>query len=303
MNCSTLFKDISGIPQLLLATIQTYNILIGLLNITGNAILIWTLCRTQRTISLSYQLVIIMSGSDIATGIVGLVSLTMLLLEKQKISCWLKVVTEFSLVTCNYLSATMIFLIALDRYLHMKYLEQYPVIVTKKRYNIFIIMAFLVAFFSSTLLTLQVPLTTHIILESFCITLTTMLHASAMILYYIAMRTLRRKTLLIARNVINHSRALSTAGKRISICIFVSSTPILVLLILNNINEYEKFLDSLLLNTCRWFAYITYLVNGFCSSVIFISQNTPIQRFLKRIVLRNWNRIRPVVGTEEGNAR
>ena len=301
MTCLTLFKDIRGIPQPLLATIQTYNILIGMLNITGNAILIWTLRRTHRTTSMSHQLVIIMSGSDIATGVIGLVSLTMLLHEQHKISCWLKVVTEFSLVTCNYLSTAMIFLIAFDRYLHMKYLERYAVIVTKRRYYSTIVIALLVSFSSGTLLTLQVPLTTHIILESFCITVTGILHASAMILYYIAMQTLRRKVHLIARNVINHSRALSTAGKRISICIIFSSTPILVLLILNNINENEKSWDALILHTCRWFAYITYLVNGFCSSVIFMSQNTPIRRFLERVARRNWNRIRSVVGALEGS--
>lgn len=295
MACLTHFKDLNGIPKVWVTLIQIYNILIGILNVSGNAILIWALRRTGQTKSLSFRLIAIMSVSDMTVGITGLVFLTMLLLELYENYCWLKLWTEFLLITCNYISISMIFLIALDRYLHMKYLERYSEKFTKKRGYSFVIASFMLALSSGIVLILQVPLKVHLILESVFSLLTSPIFASVIILYQIAQRTVKRKAHQITRHAINENRALAKAAKRVSICIILLSSPILILLILDNFHIYLKVFDVKALNTCRWLAYITYLGNGFGSSIIFMLQNSPIRRFLKGMVFHHWNRLRPMV--------
>ena len=299
MACLTHFKDVHGIPKVWITLIQIYNILIGVLNIAGNAILIWTLRRTRQTKSLSFRLIAIMSVSDMIIGITGLVFLTMLLLELYENHCWLKLCTEFVLITCNYISLFMLFLIAYDRYFHMKYLERYSEKFTKRRGHLLVVVSIILALCAGAVFILQIPLQAHLILESAYTLLTSPIFVSIIILYKLAQRTLRRKAHQITRRIIHQNRALGKAAKRVSTCIIVLSSPIFILHILDRCHIYLKVFNEIALNTCGWFAHITFLGNAFSSSIIFISQNVPIQRFLKRTMLYHWNRFRPIVDTTE----
>ena len=300
--CVSHFKGFNSIPSLWMTVIQIYNILIGILNVGGNGILIWALRKTGQTKSLSFQLIAVMSASDFTIGVTGLVFISPMLLERHQSNCSLTLITEFILITCNYISMFLLFLIALDRYLHMKYLEAYHLIVTKKRGYFLIIGSFFLALSTGVVFILQFTLIVHIIVESVYTLLTLLLLASVMIMYYSAMRALRRKAHQVTRSIINHNRALGAAAKRISICIIVFSSPIFVLLVLDNINTFMNLWDASLLNTLRLFSYITFLGNGFCNSMIFISQNVSIRRYLKRVTFHGWHLTRSVVGTMETNA-
>ena len=123
---------------------------------------------------------------------------------------------------------------------------------------------------------------------------------SVITLYYNALRTLRRKAHQVTRNVINQSRALSKAAHRVSVCLLVLTVPMVITFTIQNVNIQLHFANESSINVITWFAYISFLGNAFCSSVIFMSQNRPIRRLIRRLANHNWNRIRSAVGTLEG---
>ena len=300
MTCSTYLTELYGVPPPLAALIQTYNILMGTINIIGNAILLWALRRTGQTTSLSLQFIIIMSSSDVIAGIISL-TFTALLLAGLNY-CWLKLTIRFTLNTCTFFSICMIFLIALDRYLHMKYLERYSLVFTKKRgYSITAFMLLMGIFTSAVSVS---PFSTfalsifHIVYFSLAIFF---LMAIAM-LYHEALCTLKRKASQISRSVVNQNRALGKAGKRVSICVLVLIVPLCAVLLLEAVNYHLEFVNVSVLSPVIWFAFITLLGNGFCSSVIFMSQNIPIKRLLRRTVRYNLNRIQTAFDKNEGNS-
>ena len=302
MVCFTYIKSLSGIPQVYVALIQIYNVFISILNIAGNALLIWAIFRTQQTKTTSFLFVIAMSCSDFATGVTSLVLFTLLSIERYQKLCWLKLTTQLILVFGTLFSIFMTFLIALDRYLHMKYLERYSLIITKKRGHISVVMSASLAILLSTIFILQLTYTMHIIQRACSTIIMYLALGSAIILYYMAIRALKQREHQVRGSTINRSRKLSEAAKKISMCILVLSSPLAVVLILDTVGVQFRFLGVSVVNVATWLSYTTYLGNGFCSSIIFISHNTPIRILFRRVIFNHWNRIRSVGSTVESNA-
>ena len=296
MYCQSFIKSLSGVPSIILPLIQTYIVAINILNVMGNALLIWALRRTKQTKTLSFQFIMIMSFSDLACGILCLPSLPLLLHDEYRKYCSLKLSTQAVVTACNYFSGSMVFLIALDRYLHMRYLEQYSRKFTKRRGHFLILAFLLLAVLSSIVFILPFSQFIFSTLVATCFATCMVFLMSVIILYHKALSTLRRKAHLVTSSIIHKDRVLGKAAKRISLCVIVLAGPIIILQIIDSVNMQLSVLDPSVIAVCMWFAYITLLGNGFCSSFIFISQNTPIKRLLKKVATDNWSRIRMLGG-------
>ena len=301
MYCKKYIRSINDTGHFFITFIRAYNILIGVLNITGNAILIWALRRTGQTKTISFQFIAIMSASDLTIGVIAIVLMTLLSLDPYQNYCWLKVTTVAVSSTFNSFSSFMIFLIALDRYLHMKYLERYSIKFTKKRGYLLVIMSFALALLISISLFLTLSQLAYSTFQMVIVSTAILTLISVIILYHRALQVLRRKAHLITSSIISQNRALGRAAKRVSICFLILTGPIILYHILDIAVGHKAIKDSWGLSSFSWLAYITYLGNGFCSSVIFISQNIKIRRVLKKLLMDKWNRIRSVVGTMETN--
>ena len=302
MDCLSLIKDLYSTHNSVVALVQVYNIFVNFLTIIGNTVLIWALRRTQQTKTISYQFIIIMSASDLTSSLIGIVFLTLILNKQYHRQCRLKLATQLVMNAANYLSVLMIFLIALDRYLHMRYLERYSIKFTKKRGYWLVLISFAFALLISTCLALPLPQITHSIMKTGFFSISSLFLIAIITLYCKALHALRRKEDQIARSIINQNRALGKAAKRVSICFLILTGPIILLHTLDGINNQVTIVDSSVLNLCIWFAFITFLANGFCSSVIFISLNIKIQRLLRRVVMGYWNSLRSAVGAIETGA-
>ena len=167
----------------------------------------------------------------------------------------------------------MIVLVALDRYLHMKHLERYPSVVTKKRGHFLAMVSFFLALSMGMIfMVFRSSKVNAVLLKVACTVLFPVLFL-VFWFYYSAMRELRIKANQLTRNIIMQSKILGRAARRITICIAVLTIPTTILNILGEFNVPLGVKDSQEFNTVRWLAYITYLSNAFCSSLIFMSQN------------------------------
>ena len=297
MTCVEQNTFIDDIGNAFLPLLRAYNILIGGLNITFNATLIWALRRTGQTKTISFQFIAIMSFSDLAMGINSILFITLVTFEQYNEYCWLKLAIQFVLNILNCFSILMIFLIALDRYLHMKYLEQYSLKFTKKRGYLMVIASFAAALFTSTVFILPLAQFTFGIIQTVFVLVAAVFLISVIILYHKALRILKGKAHQVTGSIINQNKALGKAAKRVSICLLILTVPILLCRIIDGVNKQVAYVDSSVLGFWCLTAYITFLANGFCSSIIFISQNVKIQRLLRRVAMGYWNSFRSEVGT------
>ena len=236
-----------------------------------------------------------MSISDLITGLSGLVLLTLYTWDQYRRCCWLALSTQFTLGTCNVFSLMMIVLVALDRYLHMKHLERYCLVVTKKRGYITAMVSFFAALSMNIIFMVQWPSKIVAVLLTVNCTLLFPTLFTVFWLYYNAMRELKMKANQLTRSIIVQSRALGKSAKRITICTAVLTIPTTILTILGEFNLPPGVRNSLEFTTVRWLAYITYLSIAFCSSLIFLLQNRPIRQIFRRFFGYPCSRIRPSV--------
>lgn len=236
-----------------------------------------------------------MSTSDLIVGFTSLVCLTVVTFDQYASKCWLRLFTKLLLHACNNFSVLMIALIAFDRFLRMKYLERYLSVFPKRRGYILAALAILASITSSTIFVLPLPDVTYTVLKSMYFSASTMVFAIIFVLYYKALRLLKRKASKLTRIVTSEAKAFGKAAKMIAICLMILVTPWILLNISSVLNtRYELKLN---LNVFMWFSYITFQANAFCSSVIFISQNRPARRLLNKVIGYPFNRRSSVVDT------
>ena len=289
-NFNLFIPSVHNIPNQVLWGLRIANSFIALLNIFGNSFLIYALKRTGQITNMSLQLIVLMSASDCISGITAL-SLTNMLLWKEYNSInYLKIVTQFIHHAFLGFSFTTVLFIAIDRFLHIKYLQRYPAIVTKRRGRILCLLLFvfeiLVSFLYST------PFLKHgtTIGNLMYISCGTLIIISVIILYYKTLRKINCRVLTmhspLVQNTIIHSKALMNVALSISICMVLFLTPYIIADVLLEVGRHNHATISKELAIFIWFSYVASLANGVCSCMIFIAQNTRIKRLLKGMITR-----------------
>ena len=263
-----------------------YIIITATCNITGSFLLLWALKRTKQTNTISLQFVIMMSMSDLVSSISNAMVLPLMTWKGYSMNCWMswaRILVHFLLGTCNTFSFFMIVLIALDRYLHMKYLERYPSIVTKKRGYLLAVVAFFIASTVQGALHLPISKSEMAIIQTIYVVSVWAPLLSIFMLYRGAMRALRAKSNHLTQSIFIQTRSLSITAKWITICVTALTVPLFIMQAIEATDEYKRLMSSSTINSMKFFAYTTYTSHVFCSSIIFISQNRPIKVLLKRV--------------------
>ena len=295
MNCIALIPSISKISHHILVTLRVMNSIIALLNIIANAFLIYALKKTGQTTTISLQLILLMSLSDFVTGITSL-SLTNILLWKQFDSlCYLKTLTQFVHVVFVGFSCASVLLIALDRFLHMKYLQRYSIVMSKRRAYILIMSTFCFYLVSATIFSMSFLIDEIEIIQLVFFLLGIPIIITIFMFYYKACNAITCKVSTVQRNFIQNtivqSKGVLKAAKRITICFAILLMPLIISHIILAVNRRYKILNTETMATFKWFCYIGGLANGFCNCCIFVLQNRPVRKLLTRILYKREIRV------------
>ena len=109
------------------------NLFVSVSNVATNSILSFVLWKLKKLNTTSYRFIFVQSVCDILVGIAMLLSRSVYYFIPFNRFCNLK---AFSDILCDSLcmfSGVMVTLIALDRYIHMRFLNRYSVWMTKRR--------------------------------------------------------------------------------------------------------------------------------------------------------------------------
>ena len=288
-NCNSLIPSICDLStQVLWALRITYSCL-ALLSIIGNSLLICALKKTGQLTNLSLELIILMSTSDCINGITALFLTNILLWKEYDSLCHLKALTQFISNLFGSFSFTTVLLIAIDRYLHIKYLQRYPIIVTKRKGRSLLLLLFILQILIALVYSMPFLKTYRSIGKCAYTYGAIIIIIAVIVLYYKTIKTINRRVLSmhtpIMQNTLTHSKRIMNAALRISICTVLILTPYVIANILSEASiRYEGNISKKLI-IFMWFTYLGSLANGICSCVIFVLQSRPIKRWLIGIIV------------------
>ena len=302
MECFYYTILLNDVPKAVATSIYAYMSIVAVLNTSGNAFLIYALHRTGQTGTLSLQFILFMSISDAIFGVNSLMGTIWFEYGPRSDYCWFYYASQFMTGMLGTFSTLMIIIIALDRYLHMKLLERYPIVFTKKRGYYLVIGAVLVAGGMSILIALPRQQQVSAILKTLFFTLTIPMCVTIILIYNHACRALQTRTNQLARNIITKNRALGKAAKRITLCAVVLITQFAIVHGLYEHIIHLKAVNVQALKTSLWLAFINYQCNGFFNSIIFLAYNKPARFLLKRILRGICHRRISVAGRGENES-
>ncbi len=175
-------------------------------NIIFNSLLILALKKTNSLQTISHKFIFILSISDtIFSLIFSIITLIYLQLPVE----WAMSI-YFALLTFYYqFSVLLILSIGLDRYVHMKYLTNYPSIFTEKRARILIILILLLAI-AQTALMIYLSMQREFVIPLLIVNLTTLLCIITLcVLYWRAYKSIETRTRQMNLGNDNESNATS----------------------------------------------------------------------------------------------
>ena len=153
--CNTVYPNREGMSTTSLVALGYFNISVTVINVILNVFLCFALWKTGQLYKLSSRFIFCLSISDIFVALTTQNMVSYLLLSESKTrNCKIEASSHFFSFTLNQFSGDMILIIALDRYLHMKFLNKYPTKMTAKRGILLVILNVAISLFGGITATL-----------------------------------------------------------------------------------------------------------------------------------------------------
>lgn len=290
-RCSSTVPQVDGIPLTSLVLLRTLNFIIASLNISGNAFLIYALRKTAQTKKVSMKFILFMSISDLLLGFAGLALVSLNMWSILQNACLLRRVTQGIIGVLTGFSVMMIPLIALDRYLHMTYLQRYQLVMTVKRGYIMMTVCFFISLVYTVMYIQIIPSLKEyaIAVQSIGLSLALLNLTTIAGLYYKAYKNLLAQVSSssnqIFRPALAESRRFNRIAKMIAITVSLLSIPVMITSACETANL--QFMAKPIAYTFSWLSFLLYTANAFSSSMIFLTQNTLIKNWIRRYMQGN----------------
>lgn len=139
-NCQSVFPSRADLRDSSFAFLTSANVILTVLNIGVNIFLIYALSSTKQLKKISCRLIMYLSLSDICVGLLVQNPVTVLLtLFKKNSNCPLELTGQSTSYIFPQISGVMIMIIAIDRWLHMKFLNRYSSLMNKRRAHLMVL--------------------------------------------------------------------------------------------------------------------------------------------------------------------
>ena len=271
-----------------LLVFQSLNTIIAILNVVSNSALLYGLFKTRQTRRMSTRLIFIMSLEDFIFGLLSQPLVTMALSEQFQRTCIVHIIAQITTTAWAYSSFCMVSVVAFDRYMHMRYLERYPVIMTKKKARKLVIICLAVPQAAATGTTIAlvnhqfvVAKWIYMVMWTSCLLLTSTFYVKA---------TLAVKNRISplgdfpGRNMLGPCRIFSRVAKKIIICFFVVLSPFIFLTVIRLALNWFHVEKQVYIEFIFWISYMLGFSYAFINTIIVISCNKAVKKVLLKYV-------------------
>ena len=276
------------------------NISVSLLNMFTNSFLIYAIIKTRQTHKISYQFILCLSISDCCVGLIVQPTVILILTYFAEIhNCALELAAQFLSYIFPQVSGVMILIIAFDRFLHMKYLNEYSTYMTRKKAGLLITTNIVLACFIASCSLFASLRRTFFIFNAVLVGIEASVAVACFILYmftYLIVHQhtnqMRQKQLEI--NILspeitkNAPKQDLKLAKTLVFILAVLSMCYFPYLILGLVWSYYKYYkgaqESKTLDILVWWSFILVYFNSSLNAIIFSARNTRILRLLRKLL-------------------
>ena len=278
------------------------NIFVNLLNILTNCFLICALIKTRQTKKISSQFILCLSISDCCVGLIlqPMVILLLTYFVKDR-NCALEMTAEFLSYVFPQISGVMIMIVALDRFLHMKHLNQYSLYMTRKRGSLLVVTNVVVALCIASCSLVASLYGKFFIFNAILVGVDASVVIAIYVFYTITYRTIHRHldqmreeqlqiNILsphITKNIPKHDLELAKTMVFILTALSICYLPYFILgLIWSYYHHYKEAQAIPTLNILVWWSFILVYLNSSLNAIIFSARNKRISLLLRKVLCR-----------------
>ncbi len=266
--------------------------IIAISNVVVNSFLIQALRKLKKLSTISFKYILLLSISDICLGITWVAYLCMLYTTFNGIKWIILTIANILMYFFATFSLSMVVVIALDRYIHMKFSVKYNTIVTKRRAVITVVSVVLILVFQVALL-LSARILGFFFIVQLALNITGITCIIVVFMLYVkAYRFLRAQ--IERMNIDKSMPRPSTAPKRrnpsreVSRSIFWIFTSLLIcytpFCIFTAVSHYGHRNDEKLIVHLEYASFCLVNANSSFNAIILIALNRDLKRHLYNVL-------------------
>ena len=287
LDYSSIIYDVQ-IPKPFIYGYLVANTVLCLLIIATNSILIHAIRRLGKLKIVSFQFILYLSISDLFVGIVQL-PLQFSIVSPQPESIDTKTLcSQFAIYFVSQMSAGMTIILAIDRYIHMKYLSRWNEIVTKRRAVIVTTGCTIMNLITTGILILSTVYRFYFFFKCIYLPTCLMVLIYLSIIYIQTYNYIRRRVRSMKMHNANTAKSTTIrnpehefAKLMISViaCLIICYLPSIIFSIIKTIVIKHGCVNDYLKYAILWSYTMTY-VNSMTNAVIIICGNKQVKSFV-----------------------
>ena len=300
--CYSVYPNREDFKASNIVSLMVVNILISLLSISANSFLIYAIIKTRQTDRISSQFILCLSVSDCCVGIILQPIVILLLTDFAEVhNCALELTAQFLSYTFPQISGVMIVIIAFDRFLHMKYLNQYSTYMTKRRGGLLVAINVMLAFFIASCSLAASLHGKFFIFNTVLVGIEVSVAIVCIVIYMFTYRIVHQQTDQMRKEQLNMKILSPDASKNVPkqdlklaktlvFVLTVYSICYLPYLILGLVWSYYQYYKgdqvSQTLEILVWWSFILVYLNSSFNAIIFSARNKHILRLLRKVLCK-----------------
>ncbi|XP_057302640.1 uncharacterized protein LOC130636810 [Hydractinia symbiolongicarpus] len=285
-TCQTSYESKANLNELQRNILISLNIPLAICNFFANLAIVYGLIATKQLKNTSLKLIFCLSVSDCCVASITQTCFTVMIMRySNETHCIFETVAQFLALFFTHISAYIIALIGLDRFVRMKFLNHHSSMIAKSKLIHLLTLVIGVAFSQAILYVFGTKLHFFKTAKMVSVGIDICLAVSILIIHIFTLKAVRQR-----RKETTHSHLLRHVDKTmtriisrmfLSIAVFYVSyaiTSVLHATLKNKIQGNRKrWLDF-----CQLFGYLLSYCNSFVNAVIFLLANAKVRKYLAR---------------------
>ena len=289
-NCNTV---IPHMPWMYSATLAAMFIAISIYIVVANAVLLYSLYKTNQLTTITNKFMFLMSICDLVTGflVTPLIAARLIIDDKFK-TCFMQKTAQFLGAVSLRFSFCMLVAIAVDRYFHVTKLTRYQDFMNDFKMKAVVAFSVVLSIFTAIMVLVHVDLKIHQAINAVCRLLAMV---CVIVLYYKISKQIRVHALTIDVQLSNSKDAQVQTRQRLSstksirallVSILLLSLPYNIITAILAFAQFGPFMMSNFLDVAYGFSLLLLFSNAGTNAVIYGYSNSVNRRHIAGLFKR-----------------
>ena len=275
--CESIFSGRRYLNKTQINLLIAINIILMVVNLVANSSVVYALASTKQLHNVSIRLVLFLSISDCCLALIAQpLFVVMLTRYSNSSNCMFETVVEFLIVFSVHIPGFLIVLIACDRYVRMKYVKRYSLLIESWKVHTCIAMVIFLSFIEGIVYAIGTQLNVFAQVNTLVLIADTLMILSIMAAYVLTIRVVKKQRSQLAnRRVLdNVDQIISGLATKIIIAVTMFYVPYVGFAMTR-----PSLIDQTTGEKREWLSFVMFITyelifaNSIANAVIFLNLN------------------------------